>query len=358
MNEMMNDAKLEQRLQTHYQNRYGFPPDPVTMWERLAPRLDSREKSTPWWSRLLDITGRLHSPRLVQPAFLSKRKHARRGVLLAILVVGLLMFATSVYASLPVLDALLKDLGIQQLQYTDFHQSKSIDGYTLTLSKVYADANLVIIGYAIEAPAGREVLGKFDMGRATLTTEQGLALSSLAGITAKPIGGINGNVLYYDASSIQDTPADLDLHLAIPYTINATGSLTFDFSVPFHPGRVANVHQSVTADGKTLTLERVVVTPSETRFYVRGFNQQDRTPTTLFLTDLTVGNHVYSLRGVGSKGLGTWMMNYDWPFFGEQGIWTLAIHESVYLKDPNPGQFHRVPVKGANWIFRIVVPET
>jgi len=295
----------------------------------------------------------------VQPAFALKRHHARRGVLAAVLVVGLLLFATSVSAAiLPALDGLLKDLGIQQLQYSDFHQSKSIDGYTLTLSKVYADANLVIIGYTIKAPAGQEVLGKFDTGRAALTTEQGLALPPLTGITANPIGGTNGNVLYYDASPIEGTPTALHLQLAIPYTITTHGSLTFDFAVPFHPGRVANVQQAVTAHGQTLTLERVVVTPSETRFYVRGFTWQDRTATTLFLTELTVGNHVYSAHGVGSKGLDVWMINYDWPLFGEQGVWTLAIHEFVYLKGANPGQFHRVPVPGANWLFHIVVPAT
>jgi len=48
MKEMTNDPQLEQRLQRHYQTHYGSPPDPVTMWERLAPRLDGREQSAPW----------------------------------------------------------------------------------------------------------------------------------------------------------------------------------------------------------------------------------------------------------------------------------------------------------------------
>ena len=359
MNTMKNDPRLEQRLQTHYQNYYGLPPDPVIMWEQVASRLDCREKDMPWWKHLLRRAEPSYGLYPVKPAVAQKRKHAMRGVLVAAVILCLLVFTTSVSAViLPALDGLLKDLGIQQLQYTDFHQSKSIDGYTLTLGKAYADANLVIIGYTIEAPKGGQVLGKFDMGATTLTAGQNLTLPPLAGITAEPIGGINGNVLYYDASSIQGTPGELHLHLAIPYAIKTHGSLSFDFSVSFHPGRVANVRQAVTASGKTLILERVVVTPSETRFYVEGFTQQDHIATKLFLANLTVGGHVYSYSGGGSRNIDTRMINYDKALFSEQGVWTLAIQEFVFQKDTNTGQFYRVPVKGANWTFHVVVPES
>ncbi len=359
MNTMKNDPRLEQRLQTHYQNHYDLPPDPVNMWEQVASRLDFQEKGMPWWKYLLRRTGQSYRPFPVKPPVAYKCKHAMRGVLVAAVILCLLVFTTSVSAViLPALDSLLKDLGIQQLQYTDFHQSKGIDGYTLTLSKAYADANLVIIGYTIEAPKGEQVLGKFNMGAATLTAGQNLTLPPLAGITAEPIGGINGNVLYYDASLIQGTPEELHLHLAIPYTIKIQGSLSFDFPVSFHPGRVANIQQAITANGKTLILERVVVTPSETRFYVGGFTQQDRIATKLFLANLTVGGHVYSYSGGGSRNVDTRMINYDKSLFSEQGVWTLAIQEFVFQKDTNTGQFYRVPVKGANWTFHVVVPES
>ncbi len=306
MNEMMNDPQLDHYLQSHYQNRYGSPPDPALMWERVAPHLASRKQSVLWGNHFLGIAGRLHKPRLAQPAVSSRRKYAKPGVLAAALIVCVMVvFATSAYAfTIPVLEGLLKDLGIQQLQYSDFHQSKSIDGYTLSLDKVYADTNLVIVGYTVTGPTGQNPMGEFDMGRAKLTTEQGLNLPGFGGVETGPIAGINGSVLYFDASSIQSTPANLNLQLAIHYGTRDQGSLIFDFSVPFHPGRIVNVNQSVTAGGKTLTLERIVITPAEARLYIQGFNSQDSFPLMHFFTELSVENHVYNPNGVSYKGPG------------------------------------------------------
>ncbi len=64
MNEMMNDPQLDHYLQTHYQNRYGPPPDPALMWERIAPHLASQKQGISWWNNLLPITRQLHRPRL------------------------------------------------------------------------------------------------------------------------------------------------------------------------------------------------------------------------------------------------------------------------------------------------------
>lgn len=354
---MMNDSELEQRLQRHYQNRYELSPDHTTFWERLAPHLNDQEKGKRWRMRPLKDVVQLYKLRPVTSAPSRKREHTIRVALIAALVLCVLVFATNVSASvLPTLDGLLKDLGIQKLQYADLQQSKTVDGYTLTLSKAYADANLVVIAYTVAAPRGASGLGRFDMIGAKLITEQGLTLPSLKGITSDPIGATNGNVLYYDASSIQGTPKNLHLHLAVPST-KFQSSLSFDFSVSFHPGRVVNVHQSVTADGKVLTLRRVVVTSSETRFYVEGLTRQNLMPTKLFLSNLTVGNHVYSSDSGGVRNSDTRMINYDQPLFNEQGTWTLAIQEFIFLKDSSSGQFHRVPMKGANWMFRVTVPQ-
>src|SRR5579859_474648 len=46
--------------------------------------------------------------------------------------------------------------------------------------------------------------------------------------------------------------------------------VTFAFSLPFNSGRVVILHKTVTVAGIGVTLERMVATPSETRFDVQG----------------------------------------------------------------------------------------
>ncbi len=178
MNEMMNDPTAQHDLQTHYQNCYGLPPEPRNYLEASGSLSRFPKAKRPWWTGLLDIPRRLHRPRIAQPTVPSRRRYANPGVLVVgVIACLLLMVATTAYAfSMPVLDGLLKDLGMQQLQYSDFHQTKSIDGFTLSLDKVYADANLVVVGYTVTVPTGQNTMGPFDMGKAKLSTEQGLVL--------------------------------------------------------------------------------------------------------------------------------------------------------------------------------------
>ncbi len=50
------------------------------------------------------------------------------------------------------------------------------------------------------------------------------------------------------------------------------------------------------------------------------------------------------------------MINFDRPLFQDQGVWTVTIHKFVYIKGTQPGQFNRVPGKGAEWVFHVTVP--
>jgi len=56
---------------------------------------------------------------------------------------------------------------------------------------------------------------------------------------------------------------------ALPIPV-ARNPVTFAFSLPFHSGRVVILHKTVTVAGISVTLERMVATPSETRFDVQG----------------------------------------------------------------------------------------
>ncbi|HEX4713832.1 MAG TPA: hypothetical protein VH164_02790, partial [Ktedonobacteraceae bacterium] len=64
-----------------------------------------------------------------------------------------------------------------------------------------------------------------------------------------------------------------------------SGTLMFDVALPFHPGKVLQPHQTMTAGGQAITLERVVITPSETVLYFSGIQRLDH----LRVTQMTSG---------------------------------------------------------------------
>ncbi|WP_201394075.1 hypothetical protein [Ktedonobacter sp. SOSP1-52] len=91
--------------------------------------------------------------------------------------------------------------------------------------------------------------------------------------TSDPHHGKEGHVFSFDAATIQGAPKSLPLVLRLGVDCPSSECLhtvTFSFTVPFHAGRVLTPHQTVRVQGIALTLEKVVVTPSETRLYIRG----------------------------------------------------------------------------------------
>ena len=75
----------------------------------------------------------------------------------------------------------------------------------------------------------------------------------------------------FDSSLIQGSPQELNLRLetqvsefSIPVgneSLTLTGPFIFEFSVPFHAGKIVSVEQTVDAAGMPVTLEQVVVAP-------------------------------------------------------------------------------------------------
>ena len=361
-----HDTHLEQQLKNHYQHLYEEPINPRIVWERLLPQLDAQRK-LPWW-RAQPGKG----PQLDKPIAASKRPYSGhrlslRATLVVALVVILLVLVGSAYASeIPVLNSLFHmEQGTQHIlqtdQYTDFHQSKTVNGFTITIEKVYADANRVIVGYTVNGTAGQEPNATFAFGLSTLTTQQGTSLRLMQGIGSDAIEGITGNVFSFDASNIQNDPKDLQLRLAIPYgrqpaasAFKISGTLSFHFSVPFHAGKVISVHQSFVADGKTVLLERVVITSSETRLYVRGFSSQDEVNNYYISADLLVDGKTY-IGGGGYQATDIWMMDFDVPLLDKHGEWTVEIRKEINLKDSHTGIYGPVPVNGAMWTFHFNV---
>ncbi|MEO8609830.1 MAG: sigma factor [Chloroflexota bacterium] len=155
---------------------------------------------------------------------------------------------------------------------------------TVTLDYAYADANRITVSFTArgKASASNAVL---VFSNPTLTDANGQELYRLPLLSSGGGGGgssdsdpiaefSNSLTTNFDASSITDAPANINVRLSVEvaYTdahtqggMLSAGTATFDFSLPFNPGRSANVVQAVNAGGLDMTLRKVTVSPSLTR---------------------------------------------------------------------------------------------
>ncbi len=182
--------------------------------------------------------------------------------------------------------------------------SRTICGYTVTVNRLYADVNRAVVGFTITW-AGTHAAESYYL-TPTLTDGRGSDLRFLTGAGDNPHGNVSGNAAVFDASSIAHAGTTLALRLTIPglrqlqpgatlpahrscvsvgkpfqdahvaggllYRVTTTGSFTFDVTAPVtFSVRALDLNQTLTSShGTKVTLERVVVTPSEARVYLHG----------------------------------------------------------------------------------------
>lgn len=148
-------------------------------------------------------------------------------------------------------------------------------GVTMCLTRVYGDANRVVVGYTL---AGAGELAALPL----LMKEHATELPPLASIGH--VGGKQedesatvGAFITFDGHGIAGSPSEIALRLRAHVRcgrraagMNPLASLTFAFTVPFISGRRVVLHQKNDVGEASVTLEQVVATPLETRLYVRG----------------------------------------------------------------------------------------
>lgn len=236
---------------------------------------------------------------------------------------------------------------LQANQFSELHQSQTVGGATVQLEAAYADSNLLVVGYSISAPSA-DTNVEF-----TAVTQQGLTLSEFTG------GGLDlnaTNVPYFTAfntSDITSPQQQLAFQLSGPVAQGTTtqaklghkpkmlGHVSFTISVPFHMGKILTPHQSITVNGQTATLERVVITPTLTSIFVSGLvkstivNGYSTLPSGWSIyAILDVQNQSHDA-GVGSpddtQKNGTWVFQYPYPasLYHSSGTWKLTIGQRV-----------------------------
>jgi len=355
-------------------------PDNVDLWPAIQARVQPRRRS-PRWAQLMPNT--------------------RLGWALLALVLFLALGAVT-HAVAPVVVRLFQqEAGLRHVEQTNLVQelnlSQTVDGVTVTLERAYADANRIVVGFTIKGPNGQ----RYDTHRLTLTDAAGTVFSATIGfgvtgqsdilqVSLPP--GEGAEVICFDAAPVEGTPTELDLRLVMeleefvlppaalepPLTPDSppaeppmvvvleplptpeeeaiVGPFTFDFSVPFIPGRVAEVNQTVEAAGVAVRLKRVVVTPSETRAYLRFDSPSGEAEWWMPIAMLQApGEEDQSYAGyMGSYGPASYQYGFLAPLYNRRGEWTLTVTELVGTDlTQQPSEDIRL---AGPWVFRFRVP--
>jgi len=393
----------EQQITRVFQELAGQEvPASLDLWPAIQAQVQPPQHPS-WWTRLKPTT-RLGWAGLI--------------------TVLLLVVSAGAYAMGPLLSRVFQmEAGLHHIEQANLGQeinlSQTVDDITVTLHRVYADANRIVVGYTVngstDLPDNRSRLIPV---RITLTDEQGTVFSVISGVgRSTPVGpgaetveAWTGGVVdsyfvdSYDAAVVQGTPEALHLSLVmdvetyvVPTPVPPTpgvykdradrvlldplvpaltaGPFTLNFSVPFIPGRTIEVQQEVEVGRIAVRLERVVVTPSATRA-ILCFNPPDGESEewlpvgTLSTQGMPVlnagpgGKEIFytmdrsAITTVEQIGEGTcYRYSVLAPLFGDQSSeWTLMTLTVTELVG-----FHPMPPGGQTrlsgpWIFRFRVP--
>lgn len=340
-------------------------------------------------------------------AFLPPVGLLRRLSVVAAALLALVLLAGAAYAVAPILNrAFGMDPGTRQILQSNLGRevnlSQTVDGFTVTIQRVYADANRVVIGYTVSGPPDR-TFNSFMFDRPRLSDGEGRALPGAGGLGAGVDTGTGGYLSWFDGSAITGNPVELQLHLEVPsitaiertgqpptallrdpsspregvaiaprideaswiHQLTIPGPFDFRFSVPFVPGRVAEVGQTVTANGVPVTLEKVVVSPTETRAYLRVDPPAEIPPehwspiARLSVDGWDSRQGERGLEGGGSAGEGRYAYTFSNSLYDKRGEWTLTVEELVGIDprrfEPEKGIVPQTRVAGP-WVFRFTVP--
>lgn len=309
-----------------------------------------------------------------------------------------LALSTATYSMAPILSrAFQMEAGTEHIEEsnlgTEVDLSQTINGQTVTVKRVYADANRIVVGFTIASAKDTPGVARIEASEMKLTDERGTLFPGGVETGSGVEAGTAGYVASFDASALRDAPSALKLHLvtnltalylpdapaptpvrsrdgsttsvqAMPVrTEVVAGPFNFSFSVPFIPGRVAEVQQTVEASGVAVTLERLVVTPSETRVFLRYDAPNGESELEwLSIVALEINGQARgtdTIQGPRQLEDGRWIYRLHAALYDEQREWTVKVNELVGM-DPlpmiKPGESIGQKRLGGPWVFNIEVP--
>ncbi len=362
-------------------------PDDVNLWPAIRTQVQPRR----------------------QPAFWGGLRPTTRLGWACLAVILFLTFGAVTYAVAPAVERLFhQEAGLQHIEQAgllqEYDLSRTVDGVTVTLQRVYADANRVVVGLTVIGPEGQ----RYDPRRVTLTDANGVVFplatgwgatgrSDIPGFDIDVLPGQGVYVMGFDTTIEEGAPAALSLRLVVeverfalplgaisPFLTSArppaeptgaagaevevaptpeegavVGPFTFDFDVAFNAGHTVEVQQVVESAGVSVKLERVVVTPSETRATLCFEPPAGSNTVWTLIAALDVGNGQSLFGGVvkpvnGGREEDCHCVIFPYALAGRSGLWTLTVSELVgtdLAKRPSED----VRLAGP-WVFRFRLP--
>jgi hypothetical protein len=255
------------------------------------------------------------------------------------------------------------------------NQTKILGNKKLTIEAAYADANRAIIVYTLSSASVTPKQFEIDI-QGTLATRQGIMLQALSGSEDLLPGDptTREGTADFDTAALPEQIRTLDLHLTMQIETLKTRQIhlpggvsvmdpvetltaSFDFSITMQRSRIAHVNQTITVGGIPVTLQRVIVSPSETSLFVsgprlrlRGTNISVDT-SDIDLYSITIGNWSSQSRGMVTDQLtepGQLPRRLE-----------VVLYQSLFDKH-GQWSFHisRQAVEGAtgDWTFHFTVP--
>ncbi len=223
--------------------------------------------------------------RLMNERLIRLPRPIRTGLIAAAL---LFVFVVIAYAVDSVVQQVIDwDAGLSAVEGQPLNLSETVDGYTVNLQWAHADPNRISIGYAISGHEGVEYTN-LSAGRGLkLTDSEGNEFPSAGGMGNAIEGGVSGNVSTFYSTALDTLPDTLDLRLEM-YIEFATaaartqapngayddwfegpvGPFVFEFSLQTGEQRVLDVAETVTDAGVAVTLQRIVISESQTRIEI------------------------------------------------------------------------------------------
>ena len=306
--------------------------------------IKTQEPTLAWWDRTLsNVTGQNKRSRWFR--FVPKTRLA--WVLLPLL---LIFISGTVYAASSVIEEFFQKLpgsvgknGLAQ----EMDLSQTINGVTVRLERAYADSNVLLLGLSISGPTDYFTWGS------KLITVDGQSISGPLVQGFKP-GSTQvfdnwapservAVIDTFDTSSLKGVSSDLNLNLTIPVRdwtnpgpdAPVMGVFNFNFSVPVHPSKIADVNQTVEAADIPITLKKVEISPYQTKVILQSVDEKDSNIFPVISLVMPSGESVTS---ASDQMLGTSSAhNFPGDFTGQHGEWTITISELVFPTDITQG---------------------
>lgn len=274
---------------------------------------------------------------------------------ITLIVLAILLISSVAYALSPTLRRLIQmDVGLNQVESTGLghplNLSQTNEDVTVTLAWGYADENRVAVGYGIETVSDES----YEPKQFTLTDQEGRVFNPTAGLGATGGAVIVGEpatpgesdfVFSFETPPITGKPDAIYLNLELVLT-SVDGSVVtqpfnFNFSLPYTPGRIAEPMQSVIFNDISVSLEKVVVTPSDVTAVICFEPPDNDFVDWLPISQISAGVDREFMATVGkqraTKETNCTTNGYFPSLYEAEGVWQLTVTELVGFKNPPPG---------------------